>query len=93
MIGVGYMEYDIKEVIDELDFESGCFQYLENGISLTNHEINILEKYHIDYKKCCDLKSIIFLVESALNEIDYADDLEDVESAIAERDYYLNTNK
>lgn len=76
----------------EIDFESNMFKYLDNGIALTNFEIQILEKYNICYQNCSSLKEILFLIEQVLEEDDYKD-LEDISLKIAERDYYINTNK
>ncbi len=88
-----HMEEHIKDVIRDLDFESDSLQKCENNISLTNYEISVLNKYKINYKNCSSLKDVIFLIEQSLEEYDELDDLEEISQTIAERDYYVNTNK
>ena len=76
-----------------MDFSSNSFQNI-NGMMLTNHEIDILKKYKIDYLNCKSLKEIIFEIEEILNDMDIVDEeLDYISNSISERDYYLNTNK
>ena len=63
---------------------------INKNLFLTNYEINVLEKYNIDYKKCPDYNSLIYLIEEI--EEDY-EDLENISLSISERNYYQNTNK
>ena len=87
-------EYNIDELVNKIDFNSGKFNDIGNGILLTNKEIEILERYDIPYKNCNSLKDIIYEVESVINDSDVVDEeLEDISASIADRDYYQNTNK
>ena len=86
-------EYDIETIVSNIDFNSGSFQNI-NGMMLTNHEIEVLDRYKIPYQKCSNLKEIIFEIEEILDDMDIVDeDLDYISSTIAERDYYQNTNK
>lgn len=86
-------EYDIDELVGNMDFESNSFQNI-NGMMLTNHEIEILDRYKIPYKECSSLKEIIYEIEEIINDSDIVDeDLDYISSTISERDYYQNTNK
>ena len=87
------MDFDIDKIISEMDFTKNSINDCGNGIYLTNFEIDVLNKYHINYSNCTSMKDIIFLVEEILNEDSSLDDLENVSKSISERDYYLNTNK
>ena len=89
------MEFDINSIVNDMDFSGGQFVTCKNGLMLTNNEINILNRYSVDYEKCSTLKEVIYLVEDILNEEEGydMDDLEYISSTIAERDYYQNTNK
>lgn len=87
------MDYDIGNLLGTIDFHKNKMNDLGNNIFLTNFEIEILQKYNIDYKNCNSMKSIIFEIEEILNEDSSLDDLETISKSIAERDYYLNTNK
>ena len=61
---------------------------------LTNHEIEVLNRYKIPYSNCHSLKEILFEVEEVLEDMDIVDeDLESISESISERDYYQNTNK
>lgn len=86
-------EYDIEGLVSNIDFNSGSFQNI-NGMMLTNHEIEILDRYKIPYKKCNNLKEIIFEIEEIIEDMDIVDEeLDYISSTISERDYYQNTNK
>ncbi len=87
------MDFDIEKIIEEIDFTKNSLCDCGNNIYLTNFEIEILNKYKINYQNCTSLKDIIFLIEDILNEDSTLDDLELISKSIAERDYYLNTNK
>lgn len=84
---------DVEKIASELDFTSNSLNDCGNGIFLTNFEIDILTKYNIDYNNVSSLKEIIFFIEDILNEDSSLDDLDIISKSIAERDYYLNTNK
>ena len=92
-IHVNNMEYDIDKLVSNIDFNSGKFNDIGNGIMLTNREIEILDRYDINYKKCRNLKEIIFEIEEVIPDLDDSEELEYVSSMIAERDYYQNSNK
>lgn len=87
-------DYNIDELVNSIDFNSGKFNDIGNGIMLTNKEIEVLERYNIPYKNCHNLKDIIFEIENLINDLDIVDEeLEDISASISERDYYQNTNK
>ena len=77
----------------DFDFDSNKFNNI-NGLMLTNREIEVLDRYKINYKNCKSLKEIIFEIEELLNDMDIVDeDLDYISGTISERDYYQNTNK
>lgn len=86
-------EYNIDDLVNNLDFESNSLNDCGNGMFLTNFEIEILDKYSINYKKYSSLKEVLFEIEDILNDDGTLDDLENISKSIAERDYYLNSNK
>ena len=57
------MEYDIEKIVSNMDFKSLELVNLNNGLSLTNNEIMILDRYGIDYKQCSSLKEVLSLIE------------------------------
>ncbi len=87
------MDYDIDKLVGEMDFSANHLNNVGN-VLLTNKEIEVLDRYNIEYKKCGSLKEIIFEIEEILNDDSLdCDDLELVSESISERDYYQNTNK
>ena len=88
------MDYDIDSLVSNLDFHSNKLNTVGNNLMLTNKEIEILDRYKINYLKCNSLKEILFEVEEILNDMDIVDEeLDYISQSIAERDYYQNTNK
>lgn len=67
-----------------------------NNIYLSTRQINVLDKYNIDYKNVLDIKGLIFVVEDYINEnfsYEELSDLEDLSRELSEFNYYYNTNK
>lgn len=65
---------------------------INDKLYLTNKEIEVLEKYDIDYNTSIDL--LMFNLEEILNDSDgELTDLEEVSNSIAEFNYYHNSNK
>ena len=86
-------EFDIDRLIGEMDFESNKFNNI-NGLMLTNREVEVLDRYNINYKSCTTLKEIIFQIEDLIQDMDIVEeDLDYISGTISERDYYQNTNK
>lgn len=77
---------EIDKIIND-----NSINYIDNLI-LNNYEISILDKYNINYKKCNDMKDLIFVLEEYLLNYNI-DEIEDILISISERDYYSNTNK
>lgn len=77
----------IKETHDSLKLNK-----INDKLYLTNKEIEVLEKYDIDYNTSIDL--LMFNLEEILNDSDgELTDLEEVSNSIAEFNYYHNSNK
>lgn len=87
-------EFDIDSLVGKMDFNSNMLCDIGNGLMLTNREIEVLNRWNIDYKNCLTLKEIIFKIEDIIEDSDYdIEELDYISSSIAERDYYQNTNK
>ena len=84
--------YNLNDVLNNIDFESNRLVKINNKLYLTNYQIEILNKYNIDYKSLGNLSSIIYVAEEILEEDDY-EDLDEIIRELAERNYYENTNK
>ena len=85
-------DYNLNDLLNNIDFESNRLVKINNKLYLTNYQIEILNKYYIDYKSLGNLSSIIYVAEEILEEDDY-EDLDEIIRELAERNYYENTNK
>ena len=86
-------EFDIDRLVGEIDFEANKFNNI-NGLMLTNREVEVLDRYNINYKSCTTLKEIIFQIEDLIQDMDIVEeDLDYISGNISVRDYYQNTNK
>ena len=67
-----------------------------NKIYLSNKQVQILNKYNIDYQNVIDIKELIFKVEDYINSNWSFNDLNDLEilsQELSEFNYYYNINK
>lgn len=85
-------DYNLNDLLNNIDFESNRLVKVNNKLYLTNYQIEILNKYNIDYESLGNLSSIIYVAEEILEEDDY-EDLDEIIRELAERNYYENTNK
>jgi len=66
--------------------------HIKNNIYLSDEQINILNKYNLNYNNYNNLKELLFDIENILKEEEYSD-LDMVSSEISEFVYYNYTNK
>lgn len=78
--------------MDLEDVEKRFIQYHKYDIVLTGEQIEILNKYSIDYNKCHSMSELISLIERNKDDDNY-DELDWVSSNLSEFNYYHNTNK
>ena len=90
---------DIDTLLDSLGISLNIDNELKtrkNGLLLTDEQIEILRRHHINYEEYNNLQSLIFKIEEYINDVQgYMDitDIDDVSKALAEQNYYNNTNK
>ena len=87
-----------KEEIDKYVFDTFKNNELKkiNNIYLSNKQMNILDRYMIDYKNVVDMTELIFKVEEYIEEnysYEELDELENLSLELSEFNYYYNTNK
>jgi hypothetical protein len=77
----------VKETHESLNLNK-----INDKLYLTNKEIEVLEKYDIDYHT--SIEELLFTLDEILNDSngEYTD-LEEVSNSISEFNYYHNTNK
>lgn len=81
--------------IDDLVDEKHMHKKYGNDIYLSDFQIEVLNKYKIDYETISSVSELIFQIEEILDDDcgDDLDDLENVSKEISEFNYYNNTNK
>ena len=75
------------------DINKSFLRDVGNGIMLSSNEIDILNRYGIDYKSCMSVSELIFKIENYLNEIEDSVDLDELSIRLSEFNYYSNINK
>lgn len=84
-------EYNIDKLVNEIDFEKNMHKKV-NDMLLTEHQIDVLSRYEIDYNKCSNMNELLYYIDECLEEVD-SEELELIATEIAETNYYMNTNK
>lgn len=80
------MEFDLESI------EKNFIKYSSNNIYLTSEQVDILDMYNIDFRKCKSITELINLIERNKDDDNY-EDLDWVSSNLSEFNYYHNTNK
>ena len=62
------------------------------NLILTDYQVNILNKYNINYQDFNNLNELIYYLEDYLNNNDN-EELENISYELSEFNYYHNTNK
>lgn len=87
-----YNDEEINKIAKKSIYDNKLNKISDN-LYLSNRQIEILKRYEIDYKKFNDIKSLMYEVETALEEVYDADDLQALSIELSEFNYYHNTNK
>ncbi len=85
---------EIEEYVDTIINDNKLRKV--NNIYLSKRQIDILDKYKIEYKNITNIKELIFNVENYINENFQYEELSDLESLsqeLSEFNYYYNTRK
>jgi len=86
------MEEEIQKLIQEAVNENNFGKIQENGLFLSNKQIQILERNNIPWKRYASLKELLFYIEDILYE-EENEELDRLAEQLAEQQYYQNTNK
>lgn len=84
-------EYDIENLVNDIDFEKNSINYINGEIVLTNREVELLNDLEIDYKAYTSMSSLINAIEDVIDDEDH--EIEEILKDMSDRNYYLNTNK
>ena len=85
------MEYKLND--DEImGTEKSFMKRRENGLMLSDNDIEILKRNDINYLDYSSLEALIFKIQECLEEID-DDELDNLNMKLGEYNYYNYTNK
>ena len=82
---------DINKLINQT-IHNNSFVKINDNLYLTNYQIEVLNRYHIDYQNVSDIKNLIYLIEDYLED-DYEEELDELTNNLQEFSYYNYTNK
>ena len=85
-------EVTVNEAINLSNVEQDFLKRRDNGLLLSDFQISVLDRNHINYKKHGNLSSLLFEIGEYLND-EEDDELEEVSRQLAEIHYYNETNK
>ncbi len=82
---------DLETLINNA-INDNSFVKINDKIYLTKYQIGILDRFHIEYTSCSDIKEILFLIDEIL-ETDYEEELDELAKNLQEFSYYNFTHK
>lgn len=86
-------EVSVNDLITEINIDNNIPIKRTNGLVLKDSQIEILNKYNIDYENFTSLSSLIYEIEEILMYETDLEDLEELSQELSEQNYYNNTNK
>ena len=87
------MNEEIKNIINNIDFNNNKLIKINNNLYLTNNQIDILKRYKIDYETSNSLRDLMIKIENILDYEEEIPELVDLLDKLSERNYYEFTNK
>lgn len=85
-------EYNIKRLLNSIDFNKNKLTKVNDKLMLTNYQIEVLKRFDITPENYSSLSSIICDAEEVYEET-LDEELDAILSELQERNYYENTNK
>jgi hypothetical protein len=83
-------DFDIENLVKEINFEENSIAYIKNDIVLTNKEVNMLKEIDFNYESYTNMSSMLMALDEV---VDDDPELEEVLKDISDRNYYMNVNK
>lgn len=87
------MNEEIKNILNNIDFENNKLIKINNNLYLTNNQIDILKRYNIDYETSNSLRDLMIKIENILDYEEDIPELIELLDKLSERNYYEYTNK
>ena len=88
-------DFDIETIVPN-NLRDYVSEQRENGMFLSDYQIEVLKHFGFFYQKYGSIKELLFDVEFYLNsnsDMEEMDSLEQVSREISEREYYSHTNQ
>ncbi len=83
---------DVDEAIKYADYDKLLLKHYNNGILLSDYQVNVLKNNGFNYKEYANMETLLFDIEEYLND-EYDEELDLVSNQIAEIVYYRDTKK
>ena len=61
------MNEEIKNILNNIDFNNNKLIKINNNLYLTNNQIDILKRYKIDYETSNSLRDLMIKIENILD--------------------------
>ena len=85
-------EIDINQAIDFADYGSSLLKRRDNGMLLSDYQVDVLKKNGLNYLNYGSIQTLLFDIEDILKD-DYDEELDIISSQLAEYIYYKDTKK
>ncbi len=85
-------EVSIEELLKEKDVVGQMHQFRKNNFFLSDEQIEILNRYKINYQEYTTTSSLIYAIDEVLS-FEEIEELENIASALSEYQYYNEVNK
>lgn len=86
------VDVSIDDLSNVAQIDKIMLKKIKNNIYLNDYQINILDRYNIDYKSCNSIEELIYKIEYILT-LEKIDELEEVSDKLSELKYYYFTKK
>lgn len=81
---------EIEELVGIHDVDANMLKARNNGLLLTDNQVNTLNRFNIDTSKCGSMTELLYMID----QVDSDDEeLEYLAEQLAETNYYQNTRK
>ncbi len=85
-------EISVKDAMELTNVKQDFLKRRENGLLLSDYQVDVLKQNGIDYRKYSNLSSLLFELEEVLNEEENTE-LEEISKQLSEMYYYNEVNK
>lgn len=85
---------EIEELVGLKEYDKNFLKARNNGLLLTDNQVETLERYNIDTSKCGSVTELMYMIDETLGGYDdECEDLSYISEILQERAYYENTRK